>query len=78
MKKTILRFTLVICSTSTFGQKKKKKNEFNLIKIDSTQEQEVLRFPARSMDYAGVGKLRLPPKGWIKPEHNYFCSYTYA
>lgn len=57
-----------------FGQK----NEFNLIKLDSTWGQEVLRFPARDMDYIGVGDIRFPPKGWIHPEHTFFWSYTYA
>jgi hypothetical protein len=65
---------ILFCSTTTFGQK----NEFNLIKLDSTWGQEVLRFPARSMDYIGVGEVRFPPKGWIKPEHAFFWSYTYA
>tara|TARA_R110001632_G_scaffold130556_2_gene244653 strand:+ start:3231 stop:3812 length:582 start_codon:yes stop_codon:yes gene_type:complete len=74
MKKTILIFTLLCCSISIFGQK----NEFNLIKLDSTWGQEVLRFPARSMNYIGVGEVRFPPKGWIKPEHVFFWSYTYA
>tara|TARA_R110000787_G_scaffold15038_3_gene46282 strand:+ start:3691 stop:4272 length:582 start_codon:yes stop_codon:yes gene_type:complete len=74
MKKTILIFTLLCCSISIFGQK----NEFNLIKLDSTWGQEVLRFPARSMNYIGVGEVRFPPKGWIKPEHAFFWSYTYA
>lgn len=65
---------LLICAVFTFGQK----NEFNLIKLDSTWGQEVLRFPARDMDYIGVGEIRFPPKGWIKPEHTFFWSYTYA
>lgn len=74
MKKTILLLALIICSMSTFGQK----NEFNLINLDATWGQEVLRFPARSMNYKGVGEVRFPPKGWIKPEHKNFWSYTYA
>ena len=75
MKKTVLVFLFfIICSLTTFGQK----NEFNLIKLDSTWGQEVLRFPARNMDYIGVGEVRFPPKGWIKPEHIFFWSYTYA
>ena len=65
---------LLICSLTTFGQK----NEFNLIKLDSTWGQEVLRFPARNMDYIGVGEVRFPPKGWIEPDHTFFWSYTYA
>jgi hypothetical protein len=65
---------ILFYSTTTFGQK----NEFNLIKLDSTWGQEVLRFPARHMDYLGVGEVRFPPKGWIKPEHAFFWSYTYA
>ena len=65
---------LLLCSMSSFGQK----NEFNLIKLDSTWGQEVLRFPARNMDYKGVGEVRFPPEGWIKPEHTFFWSYTYA
>ena len=64
----------VICSAFTFGQNE----EFNLIKLDSTWGQEVLRFPARDMDYIGVGDIRFPPKGWINPEHTFFWSYTYA
>jgi gamma-glutamylcyclotransferase (GGCT)/AIG2-like uncharacterized protein YtfP len=38
----------------------------------------VLRFPARDMEYLGVGEVRFPPKGWIKPEHTFYWSYTYA
>jgi len=73
-KTTILITFLIICSIHTFGQK----NEFNLIQLDSTWGQEVLRFPARNMNYLGVGEVRFPPKGWIKPEHAFFWSYTYA
>lgn len=75
MKKSVLVFLFfIICSLTTFGQE----NEFNLINLDSTWGQEVLRFPARNMDYIGVGEVRFPPKGWIKPEHTFFWSYTYA
>lgn len=74
MKKKMLIFILLLSSIFTFGQK----NEFNLIKLDTTWGQEVLRFPARNMDYIGVGDIRFPPKGWIKPEHDFFWSYTYA
>ncbi|MFT4576642.1 MAG: hypothetical protein ACI9SI_001572 [Polaribacter sp.] len=74
MKKKILIFALLLSSIFTFGQE----NEFNLIALDSTWGQEVLRFPARSMDYTGVGEVRFPPKGWINPKHNFFWSYTYA
>lgn len=73
MKKLVL-ITSLLLTVLAFGQK----NEFNLIALDSTWGQEVLRFPARSMDYIGVGEVRFPPKGWIKPEHNFFWSYTYA
>ena len=73
--KTIAVISLLLLSSITsFGQK----NEFNLIELDSTWGQEVLRFPARNMDYIGVGEVRFPPKGWIKPEHTFFWSYTYA
>ena len=73
--KTIALISLLLLySVTTFGQK----NEFNLIKLDSTWGQEVLRFPARNMNYIGVGEVRFPPKGWIKPEHTFFWSYTYA
>ena len=66
---------LLFCSIFTFGQN----NEFNLIKLDSSWGQEVLRFPARHMDYIGVGEVRFPPKrGWIQPKHDFFWSYTYA
>ncbi|MEE9408817.1 MAG: hypothetical protein V3V28_12165 [Polaribacter sp.] len=65
---------LLFCSIFTYGQN----DEFNLIKLDSTWGQEVLRFPARDMDYIGVGDIRFPPKGWIKPDHTFFWSYTYA
>ena len=65
---------LLFSSTIIFGQK----NEFNLIALDSTWGQEVLRFPARSMNYRGVGEVRFPPKGWIEPNHKNFWSYTYA
>lgn len=64
----------VFCSTITLGQK----DEFNLIKLDSTWGQEVLRFPARNMNYKGIGDIRFPPKGWINPKHAFFWSYTYA
>ncbi|WP_405563654.1 hypothetical protein [Polaribacter sp. Asnod6-C07] len=72
--KKLLIVILLLCTVFTFGQK----NEFNLIKLDSTWGQEVLRFPARNMDYIGVGDIRFPPKGWINPEHTFFWSYTYA
>lgn len=65
---------LLFCSIFTFGQNE----EFNLIQLDSTWGQEVLRFPARDMDYIGVGEVRFPPKGWINPEHTFYWSYTYA
>jgi hypothetical protein len=39
------------------------KNEFNLIKLDSTWGKEVICFPAKDMDYIGVGEVRFPPKG---------------
>lgn len=74
MKKVIFLLILIACSMSTFGQK----NEFNLIELDSTWGQEALRFPARNMDYKGVGEVRFPPKGWIQPEHKNFWSYMYA
>ncbi|WP_397444745.1 hypothetical protein [Polaribacter sp. R77954] len=70
----ILLAVILCCSLPSFGQQ----NEFNLIKLDSTWGQEVLRFPARNMDYIGVGEVRFPPKGWIKPNHPNFWSYTYA
>lgn len=67
--KTIALISLLLLySITTFGQK----NEFSLIKLDSTWGQEVLRFPARNMNYIGVGEVRFPPKGWIKPEHTFF------
>ena len=70
-----LIFMLLFCLKNAFGQK----NEFNLIKLDTTWGQEVIRFPARHMDYIGVGEIRFPPKrGWIKPKHDFFWSYTYA
>lgn len=73
--KKILFFITVFFTASSFGQN----NEFNLIKLDSTWGQEVLRFPARNMDYIGVGEVRFPPnRGWIKPAHPNFWSYTYA
>lgn len=73
MKKTLL--ILVFCSINLFGQK----NEFNLINLDSTWGKEVIRFPARHMNYIGVGEVRFPPKrGWIQPKHSFFWSYTYA
>jgi hypothetical protein len=74
MKKVTLLLLLVFCSVFTFGQK----NEFNLIQLDSTWGQEVIRFPARKINYIGVGDIRFPPKGWIQPEHIFFWSYTYA
>ena len=74
MKKSIVLFSLLFSSIFTYGQK----NEFNLIKLDSTWGQEVLRFPARNMNYIGVGEVRFPPNGWINPAHKNFWSYTYA
>lgn len=73
MKKAIF-IVLLFSTLLLFGQK----NEFHLIKLDSTWGQEVLRFPARNMNYVGVGEVRFPPKGWINPEHQNFWSYTYA
>ena len=73
MKKTLL-FTALFFTVLSFGQK----NEFNLIKLDSTWGKEVLRFPARNMNYTGVGEVRFPPKGWINPKHDRFWSYSYA
>lgn len=73
MKNTIILF-FYFCSISAFSQK----SEFNLIELDSTWGQEVLRFPARNMNYIGVGEVRFPPNGWIKPQHQNFWSYTYA
>ncbi len=75
MKKSTLIIAILFSSIFAFGQEK---NEFNLIKLDSTWGQEVLRFPARDMDYIGVGEVRFPPKGWIHPEHIFFWSYTYS
>ncbi|OSY88543.1 hypothetical protein WH52_07290 [Tenacibaculum holothuriorum] len=57
---------------------KLKKDKFNLIDLDSTWGKEALRFPARNMNYRGTGEVRFPPKGWIKPKHDNFWSYTYA
>ena len=74
MKKSTLILLLLFCSIFTFGQK----NEFNLIKLDSTWGQEVIRFPARNINYVGVGDIRFPPEGWIQPNHIFFWSYTYA
>lgn len=74
MKKLILITALFYCSTLIFGQNE----EFNLINLDSTWGQEVIRFPARNINYVGVGDIRFPPKGWIDPEHKFFWSYTYA
>jgi len=73
-KTIVLISMLLFGSFFTFGQK----NEFNLIKLDSTWGQEVLRFPARNMNYKGVGEVRFPPKGWRNPEHKNFWSYAYA
>jgi len=72
--KKLLVIISVFFTFFAFGQE----NEFNLIKLDSTWGQEVLRFPARNMNYIGVGEVRFPPKGWIHPEHTFFWSYTYA
>ncbi|SDS54555.1 hypothetical protein SAMN05216503_3405 [Polaribacter sp. KT25b] len=72
--KKLLIIILFFCSIFTFGQK----SDFNLIQLDSTWGQEVLRFPARNMNYIGVGDIRFPPKGWINPEHTFFWSYAYA
>lgn len=74
MKKNIFIFILFLSSVYSFGQK----IEFNLIKLDSTWGQEVIRFPARHMEFTGVGDIRFPPEGWRKPEHKNFWSYTYA
>ena len=74
VKKIFTLSLFLFFSIILFGQK----NEFNLIQLDSTWGQEVLRFPARNMNYIGVGEVRFPPKGWIKPEHDNFWSYTYA
>ena len=73
MNKTLL-LTVFFITAVSFGQK----NEFNLIKLDSTWGKEAIRFPARNMNYKGVGEVRFPPKGWINPKHDNFWSYTYA
>lgn len=70
----VLLITVLFFSVLSFGQK----SEFDLIELDSTWGKEVLRFPARNMDYIGVGEVRFPPKGWINPKHTNFWSYTYA
>lgn len=75
MKKNALILTLLFCSTITFGQEYK---EINLIDLDITWGKEIFRFPARNMNYEGVGEVRFPPKGWRTPEHLFFWSYTYA
>ena len=74
--KTIATISILLFSSIlTFGQK----NEFNLINLDSTWGQEVIRFPARHMDYIGVGEVRFPPqRSWIQPKNDFFWSYTYA
>jgi hypothetical protein len=73
--KTIILISIILLNTiAVFGQNE----EFNLIKLDSTWGQEVIRFPARNINYVGVGEIRFPPEGWIKPEHTFFWSYTYA
>ncbi|TMM29820.1 hypothetical protein FDT66_08070 [Polaribacter aestuariivivens] len=76
MKTKIITVLSVVLfySVDVLGQK----NEFNLIKLDSTWGQEVIYFPAREINYVGVGDIRFPPEGWIKPEHTFFWSYTYA
>jgi hypothetical protein len=74
MKKYVLILRFLFFSVVTFGQK----NEFNLIKLDTTWGQEVLRFPGRNINYTGVAEIRFPPIGWIHPEHAFFWSYTYA
>lgn len=73
MKKRIFIIVLFL-TVAVFGQK----NEFNFIKLDSTWGKEVIRFPARNMNYIGTGEVRFPPKGWIQPTHPNFWSYTYA
>lgn len=73
--KNKITILLLLCSITMFGQNR---NEFNLIKLDSTWGKEVLRFPARNMNYKGLGEVRFPPKGWRNPEHKNFWSYTYA
>jgi hypothetical protein len=65
---------LLFASIFSFRQK----SEFNLIQIDSTWGQEVLRFPSRDMNYIGVGEVRLPPKGWRHPKQTFFWFYTYS
>jgi hypothetical protein len=75
MKNKILISILVFYAVSNFGQIK---NEFNLIQLDDTWGQEVIRFPARNINYIGLGDIRFPPEGWIKPKHTFFWSYTYA
>lgn len=74
MKHYITTALIVLYSTIIFSQK----NEFDLINLDATWGKEVLRFPARNMNYTGVGEVRFPPKGWRNPKHNNFWSYTYA
>lgn len=75
MKKSILLFLLINSFSIILTAQE---NEFSLIKLDTTWGQEVLRFPARNMNYKGVGEVRFPPKGWRDPKHKNFWSYAYA
>jgi len=75
MKKISLFFTLLCCAFFSFGQNYK---DIHLIDIDSLWGKEIFRFPARNMDYKGVGEVRFPPKGWRTQEHINFWTYTFA
>lgn len=75
MKKTAHILILLIYTTISFGQKHQ---DANLIELDSTWGKEMFRFPARNMNYEGLGEVRFPPKGWRDVNHKNFWSYTYA
>lgn len=83
-QKTIVSFKISpknfnhsIWKTLNAIQLKKEKSK-NLIQLDSTWGKEEFRFPARNMNYQGIGEVRFPPKGWRNPNHKNFWSYTYA
>lgn len=79
MKKIILILTIFFCYSLIFSQEKKEKNK--IIQLDNTWGKEIFPFPisfAKNIDYKGIAEVRFPPKGWIKPEHDFFWTYTYA
>ncbi len=77
MKKLTLIFTVVFCSTLTFGQKKE---DLNLIQVDSTWGKEIIQVPfwfAPEINYEGYEDIRFA-KGWEDINSSGFWTLVFA